>query len=262
MEVGAGIWVRILDGTVVSQRAFESTDETQRSRFQVVAVPRITWLQSDNAERDVELMMRVSTIDVDSQLASLSFDGRDISKSELIDQSFAVDAAGQSRRHLLHAHLFPAEVCQMAAGIDEALATRIEPLAATHLVQIFGTCRLPATYLDEWNGVVRDSVLRLRRAGDAALLLDEEQQRDVVQRGLVPSTMFEPAPPPDLSEQPLEFEWDQPEENDLLLPSPAPIVRPTTFLALSVALTVGVGLVAAFIHMMAHDDDELLAGAR
>lgn len=258
MEPGTGIWVRIHDGAVVSQAAFDSADKEDRSRCHFVPVPRITWLHSDDAERDLELMMRVSTIDSDAQLASMSCDGHAISQGDLTTEAFAVDSHGRSRRDQLHAHLFPAEACQMAVGVDEALATRIAPLSANHLEQIFGVCRLPSEVLDQWNALVGDAVSRLRRAGDAALLVNEEQQSLLCERGVVPLSVFQAASF-DLYEQPLDFEWDQPEGVPIgqVLASPAPIVRPTTFLALSVALTLGVGVVAAFIHMMVPQEDEL-----
>ena len=113
MEPGTGIWVRIHDGTVVSQAAYDSADKAQRSRCHFVAVPRITWLHSENAELDLDLMMQVSTADSDAQLASLSFDGHAISQGDLTSEAFAVDANGRSRRDHLRTHLFPAEACQM-----------------------------------------------------------------------------------------------------------------------------------------------------
>ena len=189
-----GIWVRVREGAIVTQRRYDEADAQWRRGVRYVALPRVTWLDADHKrmEGNLNRLMLLSCVDKPEQCASMSFDGVCIGKAEITNAEFTADADGTLHRDAIAVHLFPAELCH--PPVNQAFGTRIVDLSEDLLMQLFGTCRMPRDYLVQWNAQVQAAISRVRAAHSTALLMNEKQIEMLCQMGVVPLALFEPAP--------------------------------------------------------------------
>lgn len=241
MLPGTGIWIRIYEGAVVTQEAFDNASMSQRSRMKFVPVPRASWLQDDG--KYVEHMLAISTIDRDEQVASFSLQGRAIERSEVQQPDFKVKA------EQLTLNLFPAEV---SATAGEDFGRQVLPLSTDHLMQIFGACVLPDEYLTSWNDQIQEVVQRVRLASLGVLLCSQREQEELCQQGLISPLLVQPPVMDALESADEEDVW----EGLPMMRSAAPVVQPRTFVALTLLMSVAVVAVAILIHAMAEEGPE------
>lgn len=185
MEPGAGAWVRVLDGKLVLDTAYDKT----LTEYDCVPVPKEAFLCTKPA---LDKFRQFSCVKVEEQHAILVHDGKGISFENLTDAQFV--AAADPRPFF-----FPPAASKQRSGLL--------PVTESHLREIFGVCPLTTDTLAAWNQSVAGA-LALRnganRGKDSVLVMNAAQRTYLIQLGVVRMDKFDPpafeTPPPAMAE--------------------------------------------------------------